>query len=378
MNKELIYQIEVMEKEKGIEKEILFQALEAALTTAYKKQFESDENIRAVIDRETGEIGILVRKKTILDSSSSSTHITIDDERSIDHNDDIGAKSEVMVEMPKQFQRVAANTAKQTLLQKIKEAEKDNIYKNFADKKDQLITGVIHKIDRSSCIIGVGRAEAVLPASEQIPGEKYSIGDHIKVYVIDVKKSRDEQGNPTNGHQIIVSRTHPGLIRRLFELEVPEIRNGVVEILNVAREAGSRTKIAVNATQSGIDPIGSCVGQRGTRVQNIVNELGNEKIDIVVWSSDPAEFISNALSPSKVSKVDIYPDEKAARVVVPDSQLSLAIGKEGQNARLAVRLTGWKIDIKSDSQYAQEIAAQLFDNSAVEAEAPAEDADGQQ
>ena len=356
MGNDLLYAIEQMEREKGLDKQVLVEAIESALTTAYKKYFDSDENIRAVLDLETGEIGILVRKKTIIEAESGVGHSTVDDERSIDHNEDIGEESEVMVKAPSQFQRIAAQTAKQILVQKIKEAERDNVYKNFRDKKDQLVTGVVHKIDRNNCIIGIGRTEAVLPAAEQMPGERYSIGDHLKFYVVDVKDSS------RSGPQIVVSRTHPGLIRRLFELEVPEIKSGVVELLNIAREAGFRSKIAVNATQTGIDPIGSCVGQRGIRVQNIVSELGNEKVDIVVWSADPAEFISNALSPSKVSKVEIDVEEKAARVVVPDSQLSLAIGKEGQNARLAVKLTGWKIDIKSDSQYAQEMAEELFDN----------------
>ncbi len=357
MGNDLINAIELMSRDKGLEKQVLVDAIESALTTAYKKYFESDENIRAFLNMETGEIGIVVRKKTFIDSDSSSGHITVDDERSIDHNEDIGEDSEEIVKAPSQFQRIAAQTAKQILVQKIKEAERDNIYKNYKDKKDQLVTGVIHKIDRNNCIIGIGKAEAVLPYGEQMPGEKYFINQHLKLYVVDVKDAT------RSGPQIIVSRTHPGLIRRLFELEVPEIKTGAVEILNIAREAGSRTKIAVNATMAGIDPVGSCVGQRGARVQNITNELGGEKIDIVVWSADPADFISNALSPSKVSKVEIYSEEKAARVIVPDSQLSLAIGKEGQNARLAVKLTGWKIDIKSDSQYAQEMAQVLFDNS---------------
>ncbi|MBR5137322.1 MAG: transcription termination/antitermination protein NusA [Clostridia bacterium] len=354
MGNDLINAIELMCRDKGLEKEVLVEAIESALTTAYKKYFESDENIRAFLNMETGEIGIVVRKKTFIESDSFSGHITVDDERSIDHNEDISEESEEIVKAPSQFQRIAAQTAKQILVQKIKEAERDNIYKLNKDKKDQLVTGVIHKIDRNNCIVGIGKTEAVLPLAEQMPGEKYYVSQHLKLYVVDVKDSTK------SGPQIVVSRTHPGLIRRLFELEVPEIKTGTVELLNIAREAGSRTKIAVNAVMAGVDPVGSCVGQRGARVQNITNELGNEKIDIVVWSADPAEFISNALSPSKVSKVDINPDEKAAKVVVPDSQLSLAIGKEGQNARLAVKLTGWKIDIKSESQYAQEMANELF------------------
>ena len=357
MGNDLINAIELMCRDKGLEKEVLVEAIESALTTAYKKYFESDENIRAFLNMETGEIGIVVRKKTFIESDSFSGHITVDDERSIDHNEDISEESEEIVKAPSQFQRIAAQTAKQILVQKIKEAERDNIYKNFKDKKDQLVTGVIHKIDRNNCIVGLGngKTEAVLPVGEQIPGEKYYISQHLKLYVVDVKDAS------RSGSQIVVSRTHPGLIRRLFELEVPEIKGGTVELLNIAREAGSRSKIAVNAAMAGVDPVGSCVGQRGARVQNITNELCNEKIDIVVWSADPAEFISNALSPSKVSKVEVYPEDKAARVIVPDNQLSLAIGKEGQNARLAVKLTGWKIDIKSESQYAQEMAEELFD-----------------
>jgi N utilization substance protein A len=257
---------------------------------------------------------------------------------------------------PKDFGRIAAQTAKQVVVQRIREAEREIVFDEFSNKESDIVTGIIQRFERKNVIIDMGKAEAVLASTEQTPGEEYRFNDRIKTYILEVKKT-------TKGPQIAVSRTHPGLVKRLFELEVPEIHEGIVEIKSIAREPGSRTKIAVFSKDPNVDPVGACVGQKGTRVQAIVDELRGEKIDIIKWSSDPEVFISASLSPAKVIRVDVNEAEKSAKVTVPDFQLSLAIGKEGQNARLAAKMTGWKIDIKSESQLRATIEQQLLNYS---------------
>ncbi|HHW27990.1 MAG TPA: transcription termination/antitermination protein NusA [Syntrophomonadaceae bacterium] len=342
MNLELINALKDIEKEKGISSEVLLEAIEHALYTAYRKNFGTAQNSRIEIDKETGEIKVYSRKTVVANVTDSNTEISLEEAVQVDPEAKEGEVIEIEV-TPSDFGRIAAQAAKQVVVQQIREAERGLIYEEFSSREGDIVTGTIRRQEAKNIYIDLGRAEAVLLPSEQIPTEKYNRGDRIKVYIIEVKKT-------TKGPQILVSRTHPGLLKRLFELEVPEIFEGIVEIKAVAREPGMRSKIAVHSRDENVDSIGSCVGPKGMRVQAVVVELKGEKIDIVKWSSDPREFIANALSPAKVESVEIDEEEKVARVIVPDHQLSLAIGKEGQNARLAARLTGWKIDIKSTSQ----------------------------
>lgn len=352
MNAELIHALEALEKEKGIDKELLINAIEAALISAYKKNFEPAQNARIYIDRKTGSMKVFVLKKVTSQPENDNFDISLEAARKIKANIEEDDLIEVEI-TPKRFGRIAAQAAKQIVVQRIKEAERGIIFEEFSEKEDDIISGLVQRYERRNVIIDLGKTEATLPVSEQTGGEKYSSGDRLKVYVLEVKKT-------PKGPQIIVSRTHPGLVKRLFELEVPEIHDGVVEIKGISREPGSRTKIAVFSSDKNVDPVGACVGHRGTRVQAIVDELKGEKIDIIKWSSSSGEFISSSLSPAKVLRVDIDEEEKAAKVIVPDYQLSLAIGKEGQNARLSAKLTGWKIDIKSESQLREEIERQLL------------------
>ena len=342
MNMEFIEAIHELEKEKGISAEILFETIEAALISAYKKNFSSLQNVRIHIDRLTGEIKVYARKTVTENVEDSRTQVSLNEAKEINPNYEIGDIVEFEV-TPRDFGRIAAQTAKQVVVQRIREAERGLIYDEFINREGDIVTGIVQRYEQRNVIIDLGRIEAILPVSEQIPGETYQPHERIKTFVVEVKKT-------TKGPQILLSRTHPGLIKRLFELEVPEIHDGIVEIKAVAREAGSRSKIAVYSRDRNVDPVGACVGPKGIRVQNIVNELKGEKMDIINWSQDPVEFVSNALSPAKV--LGVYPkyEDKVTLVVVPDYQLSLAIGKEGQNARLAAKLTGWKIDIKSESQ----------------------------
>jgi N utilization substance protein A len=352
MSAELIYALELLEKEKGINKEVLIEAIEAALISAYKRNFGSIQNLRICIDRDTGDVRVFTLKKVRNDPQNDQLEISLQEAKKIDvklEEDDI-AEIEVT---PKKFGRIAAQTAKQVVVQRIREAERGLIFDEFANKESEIVTGIIQRTERKNVVIEVGKAEATLTFAEQTQGEVYSFGERIKCYVTEVKKT-------TKGPQISLSRTHPGLVKRLFELEVPEIHDGTVEIKSVSREPGSRTKIAVFSRDENVDPVGACVGQKGTRVQSIVDELRGEKIDIIKWSTNYEEYISSSLSPAKVIRVDINEDDKSARVTVPDFQLSLAIGKEGQNARLAAKLTGWKIDIKSESQLRATIEHQLL------------------
>jgi len=334
-------------REKGIAPEILFDAIEAALISAYKRNFGSAQNVRVSLNRDTGSYHVYAIKTVVEEVGNDVTEISLGQARAIKPDYEVDDIIEIEV-TPANFGRIAAQTAKQVVVQRIREAERGIIYEEFMSRESDIITGLVQRVENRNVFIDLGRTEAVLTPAEQIPTETYNHGDRIKAYIVEVKKTN-------KGPQVVVSRTHPGLLKRLFELEVPEIQEGVVEIKSVAREPGMRSKIAVYSKDENVDPVGSCVGQKGIRVQAIVDELGSEKIDIVKWNEDSAKYIANALSPAKVVSVAVNEEEKVSRVVVPDYQLSLAIGKEGQNARLAAKLTGWKIDIKSESQAAEEV-----------------------
>lgn len=354
MNTEFMEALSDLEHDKGIKKDILLEAIETALISAYKRHFGTDQNARVEIDGDTGEIKVFAIKNVVAEIEDPETEITLEEAREIHDKYEVGDVVETEV-TPRDFGRIAAQTAKQVVVQRIREAERGIIYDQYAEKENEVLTAIVHRIERGNVYVELGRAEGIIPVSETVYTEQYNINDRIKVYVLEVKKTN-------KGPQIIVSRTHPSLIKRLFELEVPEIRQNVVQIKSIAREAGGRTKIAVWSDEKDIDPVGACVGHKGTRIERVVEELNGEKIDVVPWSSDAIEFIANALRPAKVVMVQINEDEKAAKVIVPDYQLSLAIGKEGQNARLAAKLTGWKIDIKSQSQTEQEVFGEDFAN----------------
>ena len=346
MNKEFIRAIEDLEKEKRISKEILLEAIESALVSAYKKNYGTSQNVRVDINEETGDINVYMRMDVVADEDFEDdlTQITLEEAMEIDPRYEVGDVVEYQV-TPRDFGRIAAQTAKQVVVQRIREAERGMVYDSFITRQGEILTGTVQRVSNETLFINVGNTEGILSPNEQVPGEHYNINDRLKVYIMDVRKSN-------KGPQVFLSRSHPGLVKRLFELEVPEIEDGTVEIKGIAREAGSRTKMAVYTEYENVDPVGACVGTRGNRVQAIVDELHGEKIDIITWSEDPKVLIANVLSPSKVEKVIIpNPEEKSAIVVVPDYQLSLAIGKEGQNVRLAARVSGWKIDIKSHSQH---------------------------
>ena len=320
VNQDWLEALRQIEREKGIDAETVIQALETALLSAYKRNYSTTDEARVEVNRDSGSIHVFVER--------------VDPET--------GETGEVEV-TPRDFGRIAAQTAKQVILQRIREAERDLVFEEYQEKVGDIVTGIVQQSEQRYALVDLGKVEALLPASEQMPGERYRHGMRLKVYVVEVRRS-------SKGPQVIVSRTHPGLLKRLFELEVPEISDGYVEIKAVAREPGHRSKIAVASSDRNIDPVGACVGARGSRVRMVVNELRGEKVDIVPWSESPEEFVANALSPAKVKKVIFHPEEELCEVIVPDSQLSLAIGKEGQNARLAAKLTGWRIDIRSDTQ----------------------------
>lgn len=342
MNTEFLEALDEIAQNKGINMEVLLEAIEAALISAYKKNFGSAQNVRVELHRSTGEFKVFSRKQVVENVTDDRTEISLEEARQINPRFEIDDVVEFEV-TPREFGRIAAQTAKQVVVQRIREAERNIIYDEFVNKEQDIITGVVQRHEAGNVFIDLGKTEAILTPQEQMPGEEYNPHDRIKAYIVEVKKT-------TKGPQIIVSRTHPGLLKRLFELEVPEIADGTVEIKSVAREAGSRSKIAVSSRDENVDPVGACVGPKGARVQTVVNELKGEKVDIIKWSSDMETFVANALSPAKVISVEVDEEEKTAKVVVPDYQLSLAIGKEGQNARLAAKLTGCKIDIKSESQ----------------------------
>lgn len=344
VNKELLNAIAFLSKEKGVSTDVICDSLEAVLITAYKKEPEANPLADVELNRETGDYRIVAAKTVVEDVVNDHGEISLEDARKLNPEYEVGDVVNVDV-TPSNFGRIAAQAAKQVMIQRLREAERSIVYDEFYNRTDDIITGLIQRIENKNVYVDLGKAEAILPASEQIPTETYTVGQRIKCYVVEVRKT-------TKGAQILVSRTHPGLLKRLFELEVPEIYEGVVELKSVAREPGRRSKIAVYSRDENVDSVGACVGPKGSRVQNIVTELQNEKIDIVKWDEDPAVYIANALSPAQVVSVTVDEGEKASSVVVPDYQLSLAIGKAGQNARLAAKLTNWKIDIKSESQAA--------------------------
>ena len=347
--KEFLQTLKELAYEKGIDEELLFETIEAALISAYKRNFSSEQNVRISLSRETGEFHVFAIKEVVEEVKSDIKEISLAQARAI--SPDYAVGDVVEIEMtPANFGRIAAQTAKQVVMQRLREAERGIVYKEYENRSSDIVTGIVQRVEGRNVFVDIGRAEAVLMATEQMPTEEYNYGDTLRAYIIEVK-------NMMRGPQIILSRTHPGLLKKLFELQVPEIQEGVVEIKSIAREAGSRSKVAVASLEERVDPIGACVGPHYMRVQAVVDELAGEKIDIVKWSDDPATYIANSLNPAKVISVAVNEAEKVSRVIVPDYQLSLAIGKEGQNARLAAKLTGWKIDIKSESQ-AQELMAE--------------------
>ncbi len=352
MKNDFLVAITQLCNDRGLSKEVVIQAVEHALVSAYKRNFGGGQNISAQIDPTTGKVKIFALKTVVDEVRDRRLEISLQEARAYDPMAQVG--STIKIEStPNDFGRIAAQAAKQVIMQRIREAERDALYQQFAQREGEIVLGTVHSVDRQNITVNLGKVEAQMPQSEQIPTERYRPNQKIRAYIVEVNKT-------ARGPQILLSRTHRNFLRRLFELEVPEIFQGLVEIKAIAREPGSRSKIAVAALQDGIDPVGACVGQRGIRIQAIVNELNGEKIDVVEWSPDPTKFIANALSPAKVVSVELYEDEngdKVANVVVEHKQLSLAIGKEGQNARLAAKLTGWRIDIKSDVQIAEEQAA---------------------
>ena len=345
MNKELIEALNALEKEKEISKETLFEAIENSLLTACKNHFGKADNVKVEIDRETGDF-LVYAQKTVVESADEveddMLQITLDEAKSISKKAQVGDVVNVEIKS-KEFGRIATQNAKNVILQKIREEERDVIYNQYYGKEKDIATGIVQRYIGKNISINLGKADALLNESEQVKTENFRPTERIKVYIIEVKKTN-------RGPRILVSRTHPELVKKLFESEVTEIKDGTVEIKSIAREAGSRSKIAVWSNNPNVDPVGACVGINGARVNSIVDELKGEKIDIVCWDENPGILIQNALSPAKIVAVFADPDEKTAKVVVPDYQLSLAIGKEGQNARLAARLTGYKIDIKSETQ----------------------------
>lgn len=346
MNEEFVGALRELVKEKGICEDLLFTTIQDAMVAAYKKNYANAntnaQNVKVNIDRESGEIHVYAQKTIVDEVYDNITEISIEEAKAISPKSEVDDIISIEV-TPKNFGRVAAQLAKQVVTQRIKEAERSIIYDEYKEKEFDIITGTILRKDKGIVFVNLGKLEGIIGPNEQIPNEEYKFNEKLKLYIVEVK-------NGSKGPQIHVSRTHPGLVKRLFELEVPEIFEGVVEIKNISREAGSRSKIAVYSNNEEVDPMGACVGPKGVRVQSIVNELKNEKIDIIKWSKNPEEFIANSLSPAKVLSVVVYEESKSCQVVVDDNQLSLAIGKEGQNVRLAAKLTNWKIDIKSKSQ----------------------------
>lgn len=341
MNSDLLDALTALEEQKGISRDVLIEAIEAALVTAYKRNFNQAQNVRVDLNLDTGSMIVYSRKDVVEEVEDDRLEISLEDAKMINPVYEVGDVLEQEV-TPRNFGRIAAQTAKQVVTQRVREAERGRIYEEYVDSIDDIMVGTIERQDQRNIYVSLGKVEAALPVNEQMQGEIYKPQSKVRVYITKVERT-------TKGPQIIVSRTHPGLLRRLFEMEVPEIYDGTVEIKSIAREAGDRSKISVYAHNEEVDPVGSCVGAKGARVQTIVNELNGEKIDIVEWSEDPVVFVANALSPSKVLDVQVNEEEKSTTVVVPDYQLSLAIGKRGQNARLAAKLTGWKIDIKSET-----------------------------
>ena len=350
-NRELIMAIDELEKEKGISKEYLLESLETALVSAYKKNFDSAENVKVEIDNQTGEIHVYAQKEVVEVVENSQLQISLENARQIEKKAAIGDIINIETK-PKDFGRIAAGAAKQHILQKVREAERNMIFNEYNERKGETVTGIVQKADKGTVILDLGKLEGIMPLKEQIPTEHYKVNDRVKAYVLSVEKGL--KGAP----QVLVTRSHPDVIKKLFELEIPEIYEGLIEVKAVSRDPGNRSKVAVYSKNPDIDPVGSCVGSKGIRIQNIINEMNGEKIDVIEWSEDPATFICAALLPAHVMAIDIKENERFAQVIVPDEELSLAIGKGGQNARLAVKLTNWKIDIKSESQFREMIKSE--------------------
>lgn len=362
MSKELVKAMQVLEEEKGISRQVIKEALESALALAYKKNYDQAQNVEVQFDENKGTIKVYSVKEVVETNYDSTLEISLEEALKINRAYEIGDKIKFEV-TPKDFGRIATQTAKHVIMQRIREAERENIFEEFSQYVDEIMTGTVERQDHRFIYVNIGRVEAIMPLGEQIPSEQFEPDQRIKVYVAKVDKT-------SKGPQIVVSRAHNDFLRRLFEQEVPEIYDGTVEVMAIAREAGDRAKVAVRSRDKNIDPVGTCVGPRGQRVQAIVNELNGENMDIIEWNEDPVVFIQNALSPAQVLKVDFNEEAHACIVVVPDNQLSLAIGKRGQNARLAARLTTYKIDIKSESSYADYLEEQAA--LAIEAQAAAE------
>ena len=368
---ELIIAMDEQEKEKGIKKDYLLEAIETALVTAYKRNFDSAENVRITMDKETGEIHVYAEKDVVEkpeEVENDKLQICLEDAKKINKKLEVGDKAE-LEQVPKNFGRIAAQTAKQVIVQKIREASRNVLFDEFNERKGEIVSGIIQKADGGTVVIDLGKLEGIMPVKEQIPTEKYKVNDKIRAYIVDVE--RGLKGAP----QVIVSRAHNDFVRKLFELEIPEIYEGLIEIKGVSRDPGNRCKVAVYSQNENIDPVGSCVGQKGIRIQNIINELNGEKIDVIEWSEDPATYISAALLPAEVMAVDVRPEDKFAQVIVRDDQLSLAIGKAGQNARLVAKLTNWKIDIKSESQFREMLAKLSEENENTKQDANTEESE---
>nr|WP_312576157.1 transcription termination factor NusA [Sedimentibacter sp.] len=346
MNKDILSALSELEKEKGIRQDVVLEAIKAALESGYKKNFSKSNNFSIDIDEKNGEYKLFADKIVVENAENKNQEITLEEAREINPNYELGDIVKIEIKPKKDFGRIAAQTARQVILQKIREAERESIYSEYYGRESDILTGVVQRVSKGNVYVDLGKIEGVLTQNEQIPNEIYNQGDRIKTVIVEVK-------NTGKGASIVLSRSHPNLVKRLFELEVPEIHDGIIEIHAISREAGSRTKIAVSTNDPNVDPVGSCVGNKGARVKNIIDEICQEKIDIIIFDKDPAQFIANSLGPAKILKVTVNEKEKSAVAVVPDNQLSLAIGKEGQNARLAAKLTGWKIDIISELQEAQ-------------------------
>jgi len=361
MNDDLLGIIDLISRQRELSRDVLIEAIEKALLQAARKRYGTHRQVSVSIDRDTGEIKVIAPKKVVEIMTDFSTQIPVEEALTIDPKAKVGQVIEVET-MPRDFGRIAAQTAKQIVAQRLREAERENIYEEYRDREGEIISGIVQRHEYNDVILELDKTEALLPYREQVKGEEYRRGDRLRALIIEVRPD-------SRGSQIILSRTHPDLLKRLFELEVPEIYDGLVEMKAVAREPGDRSKIAVTTNVENLDAVGTCVGMRGSRVQMVVHELGGERIDILPWSQVPETFIASALSPAKIVSVSLNEDEKSARVVVPDDQLSLAIGRKGQNVRLAAKLTGWNIDIKSQSEAEAEakekIARSIFKSAPV-------------
>lgn len=340
MSSELFMLLDEIEKEKGISKDVVLDALSGALLSAYKKNFGAVQDAKVLIDEETGEIKVYARKNVVETVEDRECEVSVEDARKVNPSYEAGDVLETEV-TPSAFGRIAAQTARQVVLQRIREAEREKAFDKFSDRANDIMSATVRKIDRRNIMLEIGDTESVLMPNEQVKNDNYKPGEKYKVFVVEV-------ANSVKGVHLVVSRSHPGLVRRLFELEVPEIKNGTIEIKGLTREPGSRSKLAVASKSPNVDPVGTCIGPKGMRVQAVIDELRGEKIDIIRYSDDPAEYITQALSPAQVVSINVDEENKVCNVIVPADQLSLAIGKEGQNARLAARLTGWKIDLKPD------------------------------